>query len=96
MPGSEEAWRAVITFCEVMLQKETAERIRRREAAPPAPAGRQRRSQRAATKRRRKSPRTIGAQSRPPPTHPAPPVRRSQRVRALARGALFPPPTQGS
>jgi len=40
MTGSEEVWRAVVTFCEeVVLQKETAERIRRQEiAAPPAPA----------------------------------------------------------
>jgi len=40
MAGSEEVWRAVVTFCEeVVLQKETAERIRRQEiAAPPAPA----------------------------------------------------------
>jgi len=41
MAGSEEVWRAVAAFCEeVVLQKETAERIRRQEiAAPPAPAG---------------------------------------------------------
>jgi len=40
MAGSEEAWRAVVTFCEeVMLRKETAERIRRQEIALPAPVG---------------------------------------------------------
>jgi len=40
MAGSEEIWRAVVDFCEeVMLQKETAERIRRQKAALPAPAG---------------------------------------------------------
>jgi len=39
MAGSEEAWRAVVAFCEkVMLLKETAERIRRREVAAPAGA----------------------------------------------------------
>jgi len=38
--GSEQIWRTVVHFCEeVMLQKETAERIRRQEAALPAPAG---------------------------------------------------------
>jgi len=40
MAGSGEAWRAVTAFCEeVMLQKETAERIRRQEAASPSSAG---------------------------------------------------------
>jgi len=34
MIGSEEAWKAAVSFCEaVMLAKETAERIRRQEAA---------------------------------------------------------------
>jgi len=95
MVGSEEVWRAVVTFCEgVVLQKETAERIRRRElAAPPAPVGWRQRSRTAATTRRGSPRRTRGMYQHPPPSPPAPAVRRSQRL--VSRGATTPHSTQG-
>lgn len=87
MAGSEKVWKAVVTFCEeVVLQKETAERIRRQGVASPTPAGVA--AAAAANSGKDEEGSEAEGETLTPPTTPSatPHLRRSRRLMALTAG----------
>jgi len=84
MAGSEEEWKAVAAYCEdVILQKETAESIRRQEAAAAEAAAAPVADSEG--KKGSEEEDNGGGDPTPPPFPPAS-IRRSERLRARARG----------